>query len=164
MTDQLTLSGDLCQNPWDDEDLLREMYHEKGMTLREIADELGGCDYTTIHRRMYEFGIEARGSDRGRNRDPYATFHTRADGYEYWSSKTSSVLVHRLLAVSKYGFDTVADGECVIHHDIPIGWLNYADNIVAVASHSDHNKLHREREYEKRLDCPDGVEQQTLDF
>lgn len=44
-----------------------------------------------------------QGGDSGPKRESIATFHTRKDGYEYWSMKTSSVLVHRLVAVAEYG-------------------------------------------------------------
>jgi len=33
-------------SPWQDEELLRELYHQKGMTQAEIADELGTTDVT----------------------------------------------------------------------------------------------------------------------
>lgn len=136
---QSTLSGEVLQDPWDDEELLRELYHGEGLSLRSIGERLG-CGYTKIHRRMFEFGIERRGESFGPERQEHATFSTRADGYEYWSMKTSSVLVHRLLAVAEYGFDEVCDG--IIHHNTPIPWLNTPDNIEVLESHSEHAKLH----------------------
>lgn len=38
---------------------LRRWYHEDGMTLSEIADEVD-CSLTTIYNRMEEYGIERR--------------------------------------------------------------------------------------------------------
>lgn len=41
---------------WRDEELLKEMYIEKGMTQREIADELG-CVHTTVGDWLSEYNI-----------------------------------------------------------------------------------------------------------
>ena len=154
--EQQTLTGDTLRDPWDDEDLLREMYHDHGLTLREIADELG-CDHTTVHRRMYEFGIERRRSERGRERDGFAAFHTRKDGYEYWSSKTCSVLVHRLVAVAEDGFEEVATG--VVHHQNQISWDNRPGNIEILPSHRAHSKRHGRLNRHRRA-CEDERQQQ----
>jgi transcriptional regulator with XRE-family HTH domain len=45
------------QKPWADEQLLRELYNDKDMTLSEIADELG-CVASTISLWMDEFDIK----------------------------------------------------------------------------------------------------------
>lgn len=43
--------------PWQDEDTLRELYHEKGMTQEEIADELG-CGEGTVNRWIHKHDLE----------------------------------------------------------------------------------------------------------
>lgn len=45
--------------PWRDEDTLRELYHEKGMTQEQVANELG-CSSYTIHDWMNKHDIERR--------------------------------------------------------------------------------------------------------
>lgn len=45
--------------PWSNEDTLRELYHEKGMTQVEVANELG-CSNNTIHNWMKKHDIERR--------------------------------------------------------------------------------------------------------
>lgn len=153
---QMTLYGDPANDPWDDPELLRELYHDEGLSLQEIGEQLG-YDRTTIHRWMEHLGIERRGRGGGPKRTHFASFHTRKDGYEYWNSRSGSVLVHRLLAVSEYGFEKVSDG--VIHHKTHIPWDNRPDNLEVLPSHREHTKLHRSLElYQKRMD----EEQQTL--
>ena len=36
---QSTLSGNLIQDPLDDTELLHKLYHEQGLTLRQLGDE-----------------------------------------------------------------------------------------------------------------------------
>jgi biotin operon repressor/ribosomal protein S27AE len=43
--------------PWTDEQRLRILYHEDGMTQQEIADKLG-CARSTISECMAELGID----------------------------------------------------------------------------------------------------------
>jgi transposase len=57
MTTQLTLDGD--SDPYTDPETLREYYHGKGMTLREVGSRLG-CGHTTVYRHMVKYGIERR--------------------------------------------------------------------------------------------------------
>ncbi len=45
--------------PWQDEDTLRELYHDKGLNHREIADELD-CARRTITKWADKHGIETR--------------------------------------------------------------------------------------------------------
>lgn len=48
---------DYGENPWRDEDILRELYHEQGMTQAEIAEELG-CGEGTVNRYIHNFNLE----------------------------------------------------------------------------------------------------------
>jgi len=52
------------------------------------------------------------------------------------------VLVHRLLAVSEYGYEKVCNN--VVHHKNEVKWDNRPDNI-EVMSRTVHAKLHADR-------------------
>lgn len=53
-------TGQHDEEPWHDEDLLRELRIEKGMTLGEMADRLG-CSDTTVWRSLRMYHIEDGG-------------------------------------------------------------------------------------------------------
>lgn len=42
-----------------DEQTLRQLYHGRGLTIKEVASEVN-CAYSTVHRYMEKFGIERR--------------------------------------------------------------------------------------------------------
>jgi len=56
--------------PWRDEQTLRRLYNEKGLTQQEIADKLG-CDRTTVYTWMGNFGIETNSRHRGDHDPPW---------------------------------------------------------------------------------------------
>lgn len=56
----------LGKGPWRSEERLREMYHERGMSLTEIGEELG-CSLVTVHDWMKRREIERRTSREGLN-------------------------------------------------------------------------------------------------
>jgi transposase len=56
---------DHSDDPWWDEDRLREMYHGEGMTMEEVADEFG-VSQSTIQDRFDDFGIETRSTGRSK--------------------------------------------------------------------------------------------------
>lgn len=141
--------------PWKDAETLRRLYHEKGLTTREVADELG-CSNGTISRWLNNHGIESRANwkagveaARRANRVDYAKVRTLPSGYEYWSSREwrpgddsstqEIVYVHRLLAVAEYGFDAVSGKD--VHHENGIPWDTRPDNI-ALLDKEDHGRLH----------------------
>lgn len=146
---QQTLAGEPLQAPWDDPETLRRLYHDDGLTLREIGEELG-CDATTVHRRMVDAGIDRRPCGGAPESTTYVSVQTREDGYEYWNSGRGSVLVHRLLAVSEFEYEAVASG--VVHHKNRIPWDNRPENIDAIGSHREHSKLHRRMQRESDQD------------
>lgn len=52
--------------PWRDEDTLRELYVEKGLSVHKVGEELG-CSGKAVHRNLQKVGIEIRdigGTDR----------------------------------------------------------------------------------------------------
>lgn len=117
------------------------MYIELGMSLKQIGDELG-CDSNTVSRWCDKYGIEKRTPD---NQKP-PNYRTDSTGYECWSTdhdgESMYVYVHRLLAVSEYGLESVADRH--IHHKNGVPWDNRPENIEPV-SPEEHAKEHHHR-------------------
>lgn len=133
--------------PWQDEEILAELYHDKGLCQEEIADELG-CHQTTISTWMERYDIQIK-DPRGKGdlsaSDAPASFYTLKKrygaSYEFWMDGSTNVRVsvHRLLAVAEYGFDAVTDKD--IHHKNEITWDNRPENIEPL-SRSEHMSLH----------------------
>lgn len=73
----------------------------------------------------------------------HVPFHHDSSGYERWvhtyNGEQAEVSVHRLLAVSEFGFDAVADKQ--VHHEKPIPWFNTPDNIISLTKRQ-HLALH----------------------
>ena len=55
----------LGKGPWRSEERLREMYHERKMSLTEIGEELG-CSLVTVHDWMNRREIERRSPGEGK--------------------------------------------------------------------------------------------------
>ena len=141
MSIQLTLTGERATVPYADPGQLRELYHEQGYSLREIADELR-CHYTTVHQYMEKHGIERRDANYNPEKSQYATFTMHTAGYELWVDNSDTLLVHRLVAVATHGFDAVCDG--IIHHENGIKWDNRPENLTVCDSHQQHIQLHHD--------------------
>jgi len=132
-------------SPWRDSDLLEELYHKRGLSTIEIGNKLG-CDGGTIHYWLKKHDLETRSyseSGKGKGRVEYAHFYTTKDGYEMWRANTGedqkALSVHRLVAVSEYGFDAVADKE--VHHKNKIPWDNRPENLVPLTT-GEHGTAH----------------------
>jgi hypothetical protein len=130
--------------PWQDEDTLREEYVENGRSSYDLADEWG-CDSKTVRNWLERFNIEKREA-KDYNRVEYVSYNQHDQGYERWQhhygeDRGTTVFVHRLLAVAKYGFNAV-DGVHV-HHKKSIPWLNTYGNI-ELKDPSTHAKEHYE--------------------
>jgi DNA-binding CsgD family transcriptional regulator len=131
-----------------DEDLMRELYVDKRLSMSEISDRLD-CGVATVSRWIDRHGIESRSVSEGNKiaatRTP-AHFYTNNRGREMWVDNShgsfDTVQVARLLAVAEYGFDSVV-GNHVHHRDIEgkgrggTPWLNYADGI-SIRDPSEH--------------------------
>lgn len=145
--------------PWRDEERLREMHHEEGLSHSEISERLG-CERSTVTRMLGEFGIASRTPKETfalRRASTPALFRTRQeDGYEYWQSEDDWVYAHRLLAVAEYGFDAVVASH--IHHGkrggrLPpceIPWANWPGNLEPL-SNADHRSRHAKLSWLDRI-------------
>jgi DNA-binding CsgD family transcriptional regulator len=124
--------------PWHDEDTLRELYVEKGLTADEVADRLG-CSQSTVLLQLRKSGIPRR------HNHPH--FKTREDGYEVVRHKVNGeqhiVRVHRLVAVASGELDSndFCKWEKVVHHKKPIPWLNTHGNL-EVMDRGEHQTMH----------------------
>ena len=132
-------------SPWRDADLLEQLYNEKQQSPSEIAGEFN-CTANTIIRWLDRHGIERRDRDeemRRALRKRPASFYTKGSGYEIWTNQfngsLSRVYVHRLLAVSEYGSDSVCDMD--VHHQNGIPWDNRPENIELI-SKEEHGRHH----------------------
>lgn len=133
---------------WKDEDTLRELYWDEGLTLEGIGDKLG-CDGSTIATWMKRFDIP-------REKTPMekpAYYDIDKDGYGRWKSKhnqqTYSLKVHQLLAISKGSdpYKVFSGGDYNVHHKNSIPWDNRPENIELLTK-SEHSRRHyQEREH-----------------
>lgn len=139
MSIQLDLTLEPAREPYQDPERLRSLYHDRGLSLRAIADELG-CHYTTVHEYMARFGIERRAASHDPDPDGHAAFVHHSRGYEAWVDRSRLALVHRLVAVAERGFDAVADG--VVHHENGIPWDNRPSNLTVFDSAAEHTREH----------------------
>lgn len=120
---------------------LEQMYWEKGMSLYQIAEEVG-CNAQTVLDRMEEEDIPRREQMDYHIKSPVA-FETEKRGYErwrhHWKGDCDEIHIHRLLAVSEYGIDRVKGN--VVHHKNEIKWDNRPENI-EVMSNREHSSYH----------------------
>lgn len=133
--------------PWRDPDLLRELYHERGLSTVQIGEKFS-CASKTIREWMVKHGIERReyvDAIKKTYRWRPASFQSTQRGYERWSTNVDGthrvVYVHRLLAVAEYGFEAVKDKD--VHHKNEIKWDNRPENI-ELTTKEDHTALHAE--------------------
>lgn len=108
---------------------LVDKYWFENRSTREIAD-LAGVDKTLIRKWMGDLDIPKRDKmenssfgDGGKQNFAGLSWNGYHRIWSSWSDgKTNTVSVHRLAAVSEYGFDSVKDK--VVHHTNEIPWLN----------------------------------------
>lgn len=132
MDRQRTLNGGETE-PWRNAELMRELF-EDADAVTEIADELD-CGKSTVFRWLDRHGIRLQNRE---NIPP--SFHTRVDGYEAVIDDNENVLVHRLVAVAEFGFETVVGS--VIHHKNQCKWDNRPVNLQPFDSHAAHHREH----------------------
>lgn len=135
--------------PWRDEELLRELYLDRKWSMEKIGRAFD-CSSGTVDYWIKKFGIETRPLPEAMlntgtvNR---ANFGTKQSGYEVWNAYVRgegivSVRVHRLLAVAEYGFEAVCGK--VVHHKNRIPWDNRPDNI-EVMRRAEHGLHHHSK-------------------
>ena len=132
--------------PYRKERVLRELYHEKELSLAEVATKLGCCRQT-VRRWMKQHGLERR--TEGGQRTERATFSHDGGGHELWTARepdgsTAGVYVHQLTAIAN-GSDAseVFADENVVHHGNNIAFDNRPENITVV-SRTQHRQIHAE--------------------
>ena len=138
-----------------DEETLRRLHWDEGLSLREI-----GRRYDVSHRTIgYWFDkhdMDRRGVGGEQRYASYGLYHETADTSEYarWRTKHDHedyrVRVHRLLATLLVDDISELKGKHV-HHKIPIGWLNYEDNL-EVLTPEEHAEIHNESDAESSDD------------
>lgn len=123
-----------------DEETLRRLYHDEGLSSIEIA-ERAGVSKTTILRRMRKHGIDRLGSVEARRKGP-ANYRVDSEGYVRADSFGDHVRIHQLIAIAK-GHDPhkVFSSDYHSHHIKPIPWLNTPENIT-VMSEGEHMEHH----------------------
>lgn len=123
--------------PWKDEELLSELYLDEGLSMQEISDKFEGAGTTSIQRALEYYDIPTRQQS--------SSVSNSNNHYELIcdSGGSSCVLVHRLQAVSIWGFDAVCGKH--IHHQNGIPWDNRPSNL-ELMNPSEHMSHHnRER-------------------
>lgn len=143
------------EKPWQDEDVLRELYYDEQMSMQEIADHFGDLTWGGIKYWMEKHDLDRRSRSESahlRWLDEQLVMYTHSqDGYEIITPRDGddrlTVMMHRLLAVHKYGFKEVKGK--VVHHNAPeadrswgIPWDNRPDAIELVAE-EEHARIHQ---------------------
>lgn len=135
-------------NPWDDKELVEEKYIGEKKSTIELADEWG-CAPNTVRDRLERFDIPIRSQSEAMqvkhgNYSMAVPIHVKQTGAVRWThnhnSQSQTIFVHRLLAVSEYGFEAVRDN--VVHHKNEIRWDNRPANL-ELMDHADHSSHHK---------------------
>lgn len=129
--------------PYRSTEELKRLYHEERMSQSEIARHFD-VSPATVSRWFNKEGIRRRTRSLAFAMQRYGSgYRTRKDGYvEVYSAYEGEryrPLVHRLLAVSEYGFDEVCEKE--VHHANRIPWDNRPENI-ELLTEKEHGDLH----------------------
>ena len=132
-----------------EEETLRRLYWENGMTMEEMADRLG-CSLPTIQTWMNRHSIPRRRT--GPKGSIHPSIFTKSSGYEIASARVDgemlAVRLHRLVAVRESGFDAVSGMH--VHHRNGVPWDNRPENLEIVTS-SEHARRHAEIEQRDAL-------------
>ena len=141
------------KHPHQDPEILHQLYVEEGLSSREVAEQLDTSKQQVLHY-LHELGFEVRPSTR--DRPPH--FKLTSNGYECWQHNTGgeylNVYVHRLLAVSKFGFNAVCGK--IVHHGAgaegsTIPWDNRPSNIEIMANGEHVAEHHAQGDYDEHL-------------
>ena len=138
----------MSEYPWRDKETLRELYHDEGLSLRGVADELGTSS-PVILKWMRKHGLDTRSKSEAAG-TLHAPFYTDSGGYEAWVVRDGGVSKpirhHRLLAIAAgYDANDVFSGDYDVHHLNDIPWDNRPENVALLDSdeHRDINRAKR---------------------
>lgn len=134
------------------ESVLRELYHDKGMSFTEVAEELDCAPYQ-IQTWMDKHGIESRQAPQDPTVPPYHGFEMRGDEsipFEYEvvqttiDGKVRTISIHRLIAVAYDELDPedMWNYDIHVHHKSGHGLDNRPDKLEAV-TRKEHKQRHR---------------------
>lgn len=133
--------------PYEDEALMRELYHGEGLSTVEIAERFG-CSQPLITQWMDRHGIDTRAEAERYRMDPDLPVRTTPYGYvrafHTYRGQKEHVAIHRLLAVAEYGLGAL-DGK-VVHHKNHVPWDNRPENIELMRP-EEHGRLHAEERW-----------------
>jgi len=126
--------------PWRNESVLKELRVGKGMTMREIADELGCCA-ATVWKWCSEYDIEVETET-----DSLYFFHD-GDGYELIIDKASGtgLRVHQLNALIDNDPYEVFSSENHVHHRDGCVFNNAPSNLCLLPA-EEHIAIHKAAE------------------
>lgn len=152
------LPDELPDKPWQDEELMRYLYHDEGLSGAEIAMVLdcstgGAAEW--IDKHDFEKRTQSEAAQNKWGALNKANFNTSWKGYEYWAPGNTHVYVHRLMMVAEHGFDEVCEKH--VHHKNGIEWDNRFDNLDLVTN-EEHRREHLKVPEEDRKKIADMYE------
>jgi len=124
-----------------DPDTLERLYWSEGLSTNEIGDRFGVSGGAVTYW-MKKNNIDRR---KPNHKKPvwFGLDRVRDFWYECWKHNmtegTKKVWLHRLLAVSEYGYDEVCRND--VHHKNEITWDNRPENI-ELMEHAEHRSHH----------------------
>lgn len=140
--------------PWEDKATMRYLYVKKRLSSGEIAEILP-CNKGHVKRWLRRHDLNRSQSKaaklRGLQQPPHHRWH---NGYEQVVTEIGGdqkgVQIHRLVAVSEYGFDVVCEHE--VHHKNGVKWDNRTENLelMTTKEHARHHNTDRNRTTEGR--------------
>jgi predicted DNA-binding protein YlxM (UPF0122 family) len=129
-----------------DAETLRRLYWDEGLSMPEIAERSDVKYHSTILHWMEKHGIERREkvpASIEKRRVEYANLRLGKKGHPRWETKydggSDTLFVHRLIAVSEWGYESVASND--VHHKNGIPWDNRPENL-KIVGHAEHTSIH----------------------
>lgn len=150
---------DIGDEPWKDEELLRRLYIDKRLSTIDVGAVLG-CVENTVCKwlRKHDIPVRENAESIRKGHPNTARFRTTAHGYEAWKEGRTTVLVHRLLAISEFGYEAVTEDGIEVHHENELTWGNWPDNLKLMAT-PDHMVHHTTKlTWEEKLEIAERYE------
>jgi hypothetical protein len=142
--------GKKHSQPYKDKSYLRELYHEKGLSMKEVAEECN-CALYTIQRWFDRHDIETRQAPQDPTLPAQNGFTRTGEAvgavYEYVGHRVDGTHrttgVHRLIAYAngQLEFEELWDESVVVHHKSEHGLDNRPENL-EVMLRSEHTAHH----------------------